>query len=133
MIALVAIVASLLWLAREPLLGFEPPPDEGWLRPALMGSLSVLGLLGGIVFGSIHRYWRERQEPVDRKALLEALSAPELWRSLLTAPLIFAGVYAASRTQPDWVVGFFFAFQSGFFSDAIMQGKSKSIVAAHEA
>jgi hypothetical protein len=125
------ILAAFYWYAfgRASFLGFDPSSDEP--NTALRIFLSAAALMIGIVFGAFHRLWRERTEVLDLAAVKAGLRNAELWRSLLAAPLVFAGVYAAARTQPDHVVAFFFAFQTGFFTDAVLQAKARQVAPEH--
>ncbi len=122
-VLLVVIVAAFYWLAQQ----FVPQSQtESATVPTLSVSriiLTAVALLIGILFGSLHRIWRERREAMSFSVLRMAFLDPELWRSFLAAPLVFSGVYAAAQAQPDVVVAFFFAFQCGFFSDAVVQGR----------
>jgi hypothetical protein len=128
-IALISLVIIVLLfygavIRNHDIFGFDPDSASDQQLPLLRILLTIVALIFGIIFGSCHRIWRERKEPMSLGAIKSALVDAELWRSLLVAPLAFSGVYVAARTQPDYIVAFFFAFQSGFFSDAIMQGKN---------
>lgn len=85
--------------------------------------LTSIGLLVGIVCGAFHRRWREQKTPISFVSLKEIFRSPDLWRSIIAAPLLFSGVYAVCRDQVDLVLSFAFAFQSGFFCDSIVQKK----------
>lgn len=123
--ALVIILVSFYWYVfdKDTFLGFDPEGVGG--LPADRIAISAVALLTGIIFGAFHRLWREWKEPLNFAAIKAGLRSAELWRSLLAAPLVFSGVYAAARSQPDYVLAFFFAFQTGFFTDAVIQAKMK--------
>ena len=93
-------------------LGFDPGQSPTTLPIARL-CLSVIAFLFGIIFGAFHRRWRERKSAIDGTAIRAVLRSPDLWRSFFAAPLVFSGVYAAAQTQPDFVVAFFFPFQTG--------------------
>jgi hypothetical protein len=122
---MMVILAAFYWYAfgQNSFLGFDR--SDGAAAAAARIVLSAIALLIGIVFGVFHRLWRERAEPLDFGAVIAGLRSADLWRSLLAAPLVFAGVYAAAQSQPDHVVAFFFAFQTGFFTDAVLQAKMR--------
>jgi hypothetical protein len=123
---LAAVIAAFygIVIRNTSIFGFDPSIAADSPMPILRIALTVAALVLGILFGSCHRIWRERKEPMNFSVVKAALLDADLWRSLLAAPIAFSGVYAAARTQPDYIVAFFFAFQSGFFSDAILQGKA---------
>jgi hypothetical protein len=119
------ILVIVLWIFydwyAEASFGFEEQAASGgYLRLALSGGALFLG----IVFGSLHRQWQERKGPLQVSAITDALRSADLWRSLLLAPLVFSGAYAASQEQPDFVLAFVVAFQSGFFCDTVLQRRS---------
>lgn len=114
------------WAWSDGRLGFDPEVTNYNWNSIARTLLALLGLLTGIVAGGFHRLWRERIDPLKFSDLKAAMSNPEIWRSLVAAPLVFTGVYTAAQAQPDIILSFFFAFQSGFFADAIVQGKAKA-------
>ncbi len=85
-------------------------------EPLLMGAL----MLCGIGFGTVYN---ELRDDADNpfSALRRALVRPALYRSLLVAPIVFAGVYTFSRSTSDPVVVAIFAFQNGFFCEAVFR------------
>jgi hypothetical protein len=84
--------------------------------------LSASAMLVGVVFGSMHEHLKgaKAADNVLRKAL-EALNSATFFRSVLASPIIFAAVYLAAQKQPDQVIALIFAFQNGFFCNAILQ------------
>lgn len=115
------------WAWSGGKLGFDPNAVDSTSDSVFRTCMALVGMLAGIVFGGLHRLWRERKEPMSLGVLKVSFYDAEMWRSILVAPLVFSGVYIAAKAQPDTVLSFFFAFQSGFFSDAILQGKSKNV------
>lgn len=87
--------------------------------------VSIVALLCGITFGSLHRIWRDQKTPLDFSALKAALRNPELWRSLLLSPMLFSGAYLAAQQQTNMILAFIVAFQVGFFCDTVLQKSSK--------
>jgi len=107
-----------------PLLGFDKPDATGNSRPLPLFDLILvaIAMLAGILFGSIYERLKQRKRAVTLgKELAAVLSSPSFYRSLLAAPIVFAGVYTAAKAQPDQVVAFLFAFQNGFFCDAVLR------------
>ncbi len=100
-------------------LGFLPSASEETLKICL----SVVAMVMGIVFGSLHRQWSDQKGPVSRSSIVSALRSPDLWRSMLLSPIVFSGVYISAKEQPDYVLAFVFAFQTGFFCDKILESR----------
>jgi hypothetical protein len=79
-------------------------------------------MLLGITFGSVYESLNTRRGKVSFKDELSAsLTSAHFFKSLLASRVVFAGVYVASGSQPDLVVALLFAFQNGFFCDAILR------------
>jgi len=126
-VGLVALIVILTLFyfghVAENFSGMVAGGDQNQTRTKLV--LSVVAMLVGIIAGSFHRLWRTRKGPLTVAAVKAGFKSAELWRSLLASPLLFSGVYAAGNTHPDFVVACIFAFQTGFFTDTIIQGKAK--------
>lgn len=90
--------------------------------PVLDVILSAAAMLIGVVFGSMHEHLKgaNATDNAFRKAL-GALNSAAFLRSILASPIIFAAVYLAAQRQPDQVIALIFAFQNGFFCNAILQ------------
>jgi hypothetical protein len=92
-----------------------PGPEYGKIL------LSVLAMILGILAGSCHQILKNRKRIVSfRKEFGRIIRSAYLFRSLVVAPIVFAAVYLAARTQPDYVLMFIFAFQNGFFCDTLI-------------
>jgi hypothetical protein len=109
---------------RLAVIGFEeghevgPPSPLPWTDIGL----NALALIVGIVFGAAHEQWMAR--PDDRIRLSDfwhTLTTGRSLASLVAAPLLFTGVYAVARSQPDRVVALLFAFQNGFFCKSVLR------------
>lgn len=122
----IGLVFLYFWAWSDGRLGFDPEVRNYNWNSIARTVLALVGLLIGIVAGGFHRLWRERTDALKFADFKAAMASPEIWRSLVAAPLVFTGVYTAAQAQPDIVLSFFFAFQSGFFADAIVQGKAKA-------
>ena len=83
---------------------------------------SSVGMLIGIIFGSIYNRIKSIQGQVHIiNEIRDTVLSAHFFRSLLVSPLIFIGVYIASKSQPDIVISTIFAFQNGFFCDSIFR------------
>ena len=85
---------------------------------------TVLSMLFGIVFGSLHDQLLGRERISIGKEVARLTRSPRLYRALLASPILYVGVYVAAKTQPDLVISLMFAFQTGFFCNAIMKKKA---------
>jgi hypothetical protein len=125
----VLFLLILLWLFydysinhRILVIGFDKEPERSRSVPVWQIALSAVAMILGVLFGSIYDRLKSRKGKVRLgKEVSALLSSSHFLKALLAAPIIFAGVYAASRSQPDVLVAFLFAFQNGFFCDAILR------------
>lgn len=126
---LIALVFLGLYFAQNgaiPYLGFGDNSGSSAqnLPPTTDVSLSALAMLIGLFFGALHQQLSGKNEQVKMASELKvAVTSAAFFRSLLVAPLVFGGVYAISGSQPDLVVALIFAFQNGFFCEAIFREK----------
>lgn len=107
-----------------PFLGFGENAQAGTGNPPRIAdvALSALAMLIGLLFGALYQQLSSKNEPIQIGGELKAvITGAAFFRSLLVAPLVFGGVYAISSTQPDLVVALIFAFQNGFFCEAIFR------------
>ena len=101
----------------EPL-GFQSGESSGYFKIII----SAMAMIIGIIFGAIHRSWSLRKSPVTLSSVKAVLRSAELWRAMLLSPIVFSGVYVAAQDQPDYVLAFVVAFQSGFFCESVLKG-----------
>ena len=88
--------------------------------------LTVIAMLGGIFFGSIHDEIKNKEDTEAINLLKEAalvLKRKRFINAILVSPVLFIGIYVAAKTEPDHVIATLLAFQNGFFCDAIMKKK----------
>ncbi|UIJ70750.1 hypothetical protein [Aurantimonas sp. HBX-1] len=111
------------YAAVEPL-SFAENDGSGYFKIIL----SALAMVVGIVFGAIHRAWGMRKNPISWAAFKLVFRSPELWRAMLLSPIVFSGVYVAAQEQPDYVLAFIVAFQSGFFCESVLRGAERESV-----
>ena len=107
---------------------FDPasfsPSDAGGLP---LGPIitNAAAMLVGITFGSVHESLKAvRGEVGILEVSKRALNSAAFFKSVLASPIVFGGVYLAAQKQPDQVIALIFAFQNGFFCNAILQRKS---------
>jgi hypothetical protein len=89
--------------------------------------VAIVAMLAGIVFGAVYARMASAQETQNAWRLIPtALVSPQLVKSLIASPVVFAAVYSAAQSQPDLVVGALFAFQNGFFCDTILRKRESA-------
>lgn len=124
---LIVVTVGIFFWARSLAGGafnFEERQPLDWTMPLLSAALMLFGILFGAFYAEL--------QTVDEKpleAMARAFQKPGLYRALLVAPIVFAGVYAFARTNSDGIIVAIFAFQNGFFCESIFR-KSASNAAA---
>lgn len=104
--------------------GFDERQPLDWTMPLLSAALMLFGVLFGALYAELQH---EDQKPLE--AMGRAFQKPGLYRALLVAPIVFAGVYAFARSNSDGIIVAIFAFQNGFFCESIFR-KTTSAPAA---
>lgn len=129
--AVVFLVVSLLAFydyqrnRRIRVVGFNPSSSTASL-PVKEALAAAAAMLAGVIFGSLHHELQQASPQASmRTALRKTFHRTGLYRSLLIAPLAYAGVYAAARQQPDVVIALLFAFENGFFIDNVFRRKDE--------
>ncbi len=86
---------------------------------------SAVALLAGILFGTVYSKLGEKATPESSqwKTVLDAVKSRGFTRGVFASPIVFGGVYVGLKGQPDGVLAVIFAFQNGFFWEAILKGK----------
>lgn len=110
--------------------------DENAMQGATVGLspyLMSVAMLLGVIFGSFYEALRVNPDGVALTALRQALRGSFLYRALLASPILFGGVYAIAKTNPDPVVALVFAFQNGFFCETILRQRLPEMLKAGEA
>jgi hypothetical protein len=90
--------------------------DNGWFKPVSM----FLAMLAGMFFNQLFENLKVQKEAGKTQANLFRLFADGLtgitfWMAFFVSPVIFYGTYYLVDKLPDGVVGYFYAFQGGFF------------------
>lgn len=99
--------------------------DERQQMDFTMPVISAILMLFGVIFGALYaELQQDTSTPLT--AMREAFRKPSLYRALLVAPIVFAGVYAFARSNSDGIIVAIFAFQNGFFCESIFR---KSVAA----
>jgi hypothetical protein len=84
-------------------------------------------MLVGIVAGAANAALKGLNKVEFRTLVSDLFGRPSLWRSILAAPIVFSAVYAAGGANAsDAVISALFAFQNGFFCEAILQEREKN-------
>jgi|SRR5215469_10581499 len=124
LVLLFAIPASVfLWVLGLPdgLLYFDEHSTSG---PVLSPYLMSLAMLAGILFGVAHEELRTVRAVQFRSLAKNILAKPGLYRAFLAAPIVFSGVYAFAKSSADPIIALVFAFQNGFFCEALLKRHS---------
>jgi hypothetical protein len=90
--------------------------DGGWLKPACM----FLVMLAGMLFNQIFENLKVQKEAGETQAnvfriIADGITGITFWMAFFVSPLIFYGTYYLVDKLPDGAVGYFYAFQGGFF------------------
>lgn len=90
--------------------------DNGWFKPVSM----FLAMLAGMFFNQLFENLKVQKEAGIKHANLFRLFADgftgiTFWMAFFVSPVIFYGTYYLVDTLPDGAVGYFYAFQGGFF------------------
>jgi hypothetical protein len=121
LILLFAIPASVfLWVLGLPdgLFHFDEHSTAG---PVISPYLMSIAMLAGILFGVTYEELRAVRAVKFRLLLGNILGKPGLYRALVAAPIVFSGVYAFAQSSADPVIAAVFAFQNGFFCEALLK------------
>ena len=100
--------------------------DERQPLQLAMPLWSAALMLCGILFGSIYAELQNDDAPPNQ-AMKRAFAKPGLYRALLVAPIVFAGVYAFARSHNDGIIVAIFAFQNGFFCESIFRKSTTAV------
>jgi hypothetical protein len=124
---LVIVTVGIFFWARALAGGafnFDERQAFAWGMPLLSAAL----MLGGVLFGALYAELQHDDEP-PLTAMKRAFAKPGLYRALLVAPIVFAGVYAFARSNNDGIIVAIFAFQNGFFCESIFRKSAASSAA----
>lgn len=79
----------------------------------------------GILFGSVYEGIGDRMSlSAFANVLRNAVTSGHFIKAILASPILFAVVYAAAQKQPDIVIAVLFAFENGFFCQAVLKAKT---------
>lgn len=111
-----------LWLSPLPSLflglysvSFAPIPI---VRVVVIAVVTALGVFSSLLLDAINTSRTDR--PRLRSLFRTALGSRRAWSAAVVSPFVFYAVYTTTRNQPDTVEALFFAYQNGFFWDAIL-------------
>jgi len=104
----------------------EPPATVGvseYQKPTLFFLLMLAGILANQVYEHAKYLQSRGRKRITLKGLLKAVeSNPRFWMALSISPFIFFTTYSYIAQLPDGPVAMFYAFQNGFFWQAVFGG-----------
>lgn len=114
--------------SKLTLLGFGQDDESPEGSASFLGvALSAGTMFVGLMFGALYERLLGKSGAISiSRELVLLFQSASFIRALLVAPVVFAGVYAVSQTQPDLIVAMIFAFQNGFFCEAIFREKHEA-------
>jgi hypothetical protein len=95
---------------------FDERTATDWVMPIVSAVLMLCGVLFGALYAELQH---DDQPPLT--AMGNAFNRPGLYRALLVAPIVFAGVYTFAKSNSDGTMVAIFAFQNGFFCESIFR------------
>jgi len=90
--------------------------DNAWLKPALMFMIMLAGMFFNQVFENLKIQKEAGETRINVFRLLaDGFTGITFWMAFFVSPLIFYATYYLVDKMPGGAVGYFYAFQSGFF------------------
>src|ERR1700730_8556128 len=114
----VLIISYVSGFGADLLFFNETRSDISATSPPISPYVMSVVMIVGVLFGAIYRILDSAKKSEVLRAFKGLFDNPDLYKSLLAAPLVFSGVYTLSKSVPDPIVALFLAFQNGFFCDA---------------
>jgi hypothetical protein len=85
----------------------------------------------GIFFGQAYRVLATIDNTdIGISELRGRIFSVDLWRSLLSSPIVFGAIYLVARDQPDIIVSSILAFENGFICNVIAEKRIKVLTNA---
>jgi len=106
------------WIVGNPHLVFLEyysisPGEVPASRILVLGSCMLAGVLASVLADELAAQGRR---PISiTRVILQTLRRPHTWTALVVSPLVFYGVYAQVKYEPDSITALLLAFQNGFF------------------
>src|SRR5689334_2306340 len=130
MVLLIGILAAFFIYSLNGTEGFrffgEGGPEPRPSLPVWEVALSGLAMLLGLCFGVLSEHLKQRTGNTNfLKEIRGAFTSAAFFRALLASPILFSGVYVAANKQPDAVIALIFAFENGFFCNAILHERRR--------
>ena len=88
----------------------------------LLGVFTYLGIISRYLYDQMIK--SENEHIKVSKLFKEIISRKYLWISLIVSPLILLVTYRSVQDIPDNLAAFLFAYENGFFFNAIIDRKS---------
>lgn len=93
---------------------------SSYLWPIVLFLTMIVGMLFNQYYEILKKRRAEGVETINIKGLFrDGLSGVSFWMAIFVAPIVFYSSYAVISTIPDNKVALFYAFQNGFFWQAI--------------
>jgi hypothetical protein len=90
--------------------------NSQWIKPVLMFAVMLAGMFFNQIFENLKEQKKAGVTRVKVFSLLaDGFSGITFWMAFFVSPLIFYGTYYMVDKLPDGIVGYFYAFQGGFF------------------
>ena len=88
----------------------------------LLGVFTFVGIISRYLYDQMNK---STDEPIKAsKIFKEIISRKYLWISLIVSPLVLLVTYRSVQDIPDNLTAFLFAYENGFFFNAIIDRKS---------
>lgn len=112
-----------LWLSPIPRafvgmysIAFAPLPA---LRIVALAAFMIAGVLSSLLAERVAS-WPSNRPLRIRTIARQATKSRRAWVAAFVSPIVFYGLYAASRHQPDTVEALLLAYQNGFFWETVL-------------
>jgi hypothetical protein len=114
------------FLATGPLFMADSAANAGAQKASWATLMAAcVAMLLGILFGALHAKLKAARQSIEiGKVVGRLFQEPGLYRAFLASPIVFGGVYTATLHALDPVLALIFAFQNGFFCEAIVRKHS---------
>lgn len=126
------VVTLAVFILPSALLGggknFAEAQGFSYAMPLVCAALMLVGVLFGALYSEL-----QNDNLPPSSALTRAFARPGLYRALLISPIVFSGVYSFVQTSDDFIIVAVFAFQNGFFCEAIFRKQTANLVDAGDA
>ena len=132
LVIIIILGAIISWVGYSFLIPM--PPDGN--RFSVLGEFTAIRaiflyvvMLVGIFARGLHDHIQKRVRNVKLAKSLSAVSKSNTFlMAVLVSPIVFFGVYNATKDLPDTVVAILLAFQNGFFWHVVFEKSKNEVV-----